>query len=194
MFFQFLEDLFCAENIRCYYSDGSKKPNVSKEDLKLFRGFDGDSYLHLMKYRALPLIKSKINDNIVIVQDNASIHHFNKNSDKYSVHDLFKEINIEIEDCPPRSPDLNVIENVWAILEKKKNEEIDKRLKLKQPLPKNKAEMLAMLEKLWNSIDNNQVIDIYKSFFNRLTIVNINNGKNNFDYKTKTKHFIKASK
>lgn len=187
----FIGDLFCAENVKCYYSDGTKRPNVTKNDLKVFRGFDGESYLHLMKYRALPLIKSKITENIVLIQDNASIHNHNKNKLDYSVHDLFKENKIEVENWPARSPDLNVIENVWAILEKKKNQEIDRRLKLNQPLPKNKAEMLTLLEKLWNSIDNNLVINLYNSFFKRLDIVNIKKGDNNFDYKTKKNLFIK---
>lgn len=178
-------ELFCAENIRCYYSDGTKKPNTGKDDLKKYRGFDGESYLHLMKYRALPLIKSKVQDNIVIIQDNASIHNYNKNKEEYSVHNLFNDNKIEVEDWPARSPDLNVIENVWAILDKKKNEEIDHRIKFKIPLPKNKAEMFVMLKNLWNSIDNCQIKSLYYSFFRRMDLVNINKGENNFDYKTK---------
>lgn len=178
-------ELFCAENIKCYYSDGKKKPNVTSLDINTHRGFDGPSYLHLMKYRAIPLIKSKLDNNIVIIQDNASIHKANKNSDIYSVFDLYKEEGIEVEDWPARSPDLSPIENCWSLLDKKKNKEIDNLLKLNLPLPKNKSEMFILLKKCWNSIDNETVIKMHSSFYSRLSLAIQNEGKNNFDYKSK---------
>lgn len=104
-------ELYVAENMRCFYSDGNKKENVTANDLKIYRCFDGPSYLHLLKYRALPLIQSKVSNDFVFIQDNASIHLMNKKKAEYSVFDLFKEKSIEVEEWPARSPDLSRIEN-----------------------------------------------------------------------------------
>lgn len=180
-------ELFVAENIKCWFSDGSKRPGVTSNDLKINRGFDGESYLHLMKFRALPLIKNKIELNkVIFVQDNASIHKSNRNNPKKeSVYDLFKKEKVTVEDWPPKSPDLNVIENCWALLEKEKNARIDRLIINKQSLPKNKKEMFELLKDCWSSIDNDKVKRIYNSFFSRLNYVKETLGSNTFNYKTK---------
>lgn len=158
-------ELFVAENIKCWNSDGSKQPGVTARDLKLNRGFDGKSYLHLIKYRALPLIEKKIKaSELIFVQDNASIHKMNKNNpNEISVYDLFEKKKITVEEWPPKSPDLNPIENCWALLEAEKNSRIDNLIINKKPLPKNKKEMFELLKDCWLSIDNEKVKKIYYS-------------------------------
>lgn len=178
-------EIFVAENIRCYDIDGKQKPNLKPNDLKIFRGFDAYSYLCLLKYKALPLIKKKVN-RFVFMHDNASIHKANqKKVDEYSVYDLFEEHGIEIEDWPARSPDLNPVENCWSILDKEKNLKLDQLIKDNKPIPKNKEQMFQLLKMCWDQVDNDLIIKIYNSFINRLKLVIKNDGCNNFDYKTK---------
>lgn len=122
----------------------------------------------------------------MFVQDNASIHKtYKKDPEKESIYDILARDKIEICDWPARSPDLNPIENAWSLLERRKNEEIDNRIKKKQSLPKNKAEMFELLKLCWNQIDNDLILNIYSSFLPRLKLVLNNSGSNNFDYKSK---------
>lgn len=78
---------------------------------------DAATYLDLIKNRAIPSIKRKLNNyyftneknfdpsNVIFVQDNASPHTANKNNDKVeSVLDVFKNLKIEVEKWPAKSP------------------------------------------------------------------------------------------
>lgn len=163
-------ELFVAENNKCWYNDGSKKPGINSNDLKINRGFDGPSYLHLIKYRALPAIESKIGLNgLHFVQDNASFHKMNQNKiDKESVFKVLNENGLIVVDWPEYSPDLNPIENCWSLLEKQKNLEIDKRIQNNHQLPKNKKEFFLLLKECWKLVDNEKVKNIYNSFFDFL--------------------------
>jgi hypothetical protein len=58
------------------------------------------------------------------MQDNASIHTYNKNKDQYSAYDLFERETIEVENWPSLSCDLNPLENCWWFLEDEKNREL----------------------------------------------------------------------
>ena len=49
----------------------------------------------------------------MLMQDHAPCHH------SKSVSNLFKKKNIKTFDCPVNSSDLNLIENLWAILKDK---------------------------------------------------------------------------
>ena len=48
-----------------------------------------------------------MNDDLVFIQDNASIHTASK------VKDWFREQRVRTTDWPPYSPNLNLIENAW---------------------------------------------------------------------------------
>ena len=63
--------------------------------------FSANSYI-----KVLDTYTQYINDDLVFVQDNASIYIV------YKVIDWFKEQHVRITDWPPYSPDLNPIENI----------------------------------------------------------------------------------
>ena len=184
-------DLHLAENVKLWRFDGVPKSDITKEDKKKYKWFDGNSYLNLIENYALPEIKSKMNNQpFIFMQDGASIHTKTKDMD-YTIFDLMKSEGIEIEDWSAKSCDLNPVENCWSIIDRDKNEELDRRDEEKLPKPKNKFEMLIMLKELWSKVDNEVVKRIYYSFARRMKLVLLNKGKNNFSYLTKTNLLLK---
>lgn len=131
---------------------------------------------------------------MLYIQDNATPHTKNLNDkEEVSAKTILNKKGIELEDWPPYSPDLNPVENVWALLNKIKNEEIDKVILHNQmnsnkiKLPTNKREMFAFMKTCWSKLDNNHVLACYNSYLDRLQMVKDHDGNNDFDYSRKRK-------
>ena len=112
-------------------------------------------YINLVDKQLLPLINSIFKDEEWIYQqDNASIH----NAKIYQ--DYYRKNNLNISKWPPRSPDLNIVENVFSIL----SQEIYK-----------KGKVYTKYEDSWNAIvlafeklDQQTIIKVYNSIKYRL--------------------------
>ena len=93
-------------------------------------------------------------------QDNAPVHTAS------TIKNLFLEREWEVLDWPPYSPDLNIIENLWAIVER--------RLAEQTVLWENLDEKV---HEIWNSIDLETIQEIYDSIPDRLKAVVDSNGR-----------------
>lgn len=126
------------------------------------------------------------------MHDNAGPH--TKKEHKDDEHNLAYKLlteqhGIEMVDWPAKSCDLNPQENVWSMLDKIKEAEVDKRTRKNHKsknlrVPKNKKEMFALLKVCWEKLDNEHVKNAYFSFLGRLEKVQKINGGNNYNLKT----------
>ena len=78
---------------------------------------------------------------MVSMQDNAPCHKAKL------IMDFFARENIETLNWPPQSPDMNTIENLWAIIKARK----------KKKFPTSKNDLIEQIFDIWNDIDVGRV-------------------------------------
>lgn len=72
----------------------------------------------------------------------------------------FEEHNIIVLPWPPSSPDMNIIEHAWNLL--------DRRIRARTPLPQNLDQLWLMLKEEWERLDLDTIKELYRSMPNRL--------------------------
>lgn len=176
-------DIFLAENINHYDERGNKisKKSDENESEKDNKGFDNKSYVQLIDKHAIPSINRNSLD-WVFVQDNSRVHTSKKNNE--TIYDIFRKNNVEYIEWPVNSPDLHPVENAHKLLQDQVILELNKRIRK----PKNKQQLFEIIEMCWyNNVNNQQIIDIHKSFEDRMKLCLIHKGNNNFPTSTKMK-------
>jgi transposase len=112
--------------------------------------FNGKIYADLV----LPVFKEEIEKHGIkyLMQDNSSIHY-----EKKFVIDKLKEFD-NILDWPPRSPDLNPIENLWAFLS----------YKLRFRKFENERQLKMAIREEYNQVPQSLIFNLCNSFHSRL--------------------------
>lgn len=153
----------------------------SEEQDSEVTGFDNKSYVQMIEKQAIPSIKKRTSD-FIFVQDNCRVHTATKKNPGNTIYDVFDRQNVNfVSDWPANSPDLHPVENALKLLADEVNMELDRRLKQ----PKNKAELLKVVQSCWERVDNDAVKRCYNAFSDRLKLCLIHNGNNNFPTSSK---------
>lgn len=101
---------------------------MNSTDIKLNKGFNSSSYLSLLEKRAFPSILSRTGGRFIFMHDNALIHMKKANrKDKHTLSRnlIVNEMRTPLLKWPPYSPDLNPLENIWHLLNRSKNAELE---------------------------------------------------------------------
>lgn len=176
-------DLFLAENKRFWDEKGvpiksskSNEPGVNEPT-----GFDNQSYVQLVEKQALPSIRTRITD-FLFVQDNCRVHTSTLKNPGNTIYDVFQRNSVNyIPDWPANSPDLHPVENALKLLAVEVNKELARLIKQ----PKNKSDLLTVIKRCWEAVDNEKVMNCFNSFTNRLKLCLLHCGNNNFPTDTK---------
>jgi len=121
---------------------------------------DAKFYVEILE-KHLQEINSMLGNNWRLQQDNDPKH------TSHHAKEFLKENVPEVIDWPSNSPDLNPIENLWAIV--KRNTELR--------IPSNLAELQQFMIEEWNAIPNNLLINLVNSMKNRCALIIKNNGE-----------------
>ena len=121
-------------------------------------------YLKLLEYLVLPVVQ-RINDTIgdaVFQQDNAPVH---------TVTEWFEWYNIQVDEHPPYSPDLNPIEHVWVVLKQRLHKQYPDIADAPGGPNAVRAQLVEVLPKVWDSLPEQLFDNLYRSMPDRVAAV-----------------------
>ncbi|CAB4495442.1 unnamed protein product [Rhizophagus irregularis] len=101
-------------------------------------------------------------------QDNAPMH------TAKLTHQFFVINNVPVIDWPANSPDLNPIENLWAILKGNVERRVNNWVMKKKSLGAN--DFQGIIQQEWDNIDKNLFFSLADSMSDRINMVIENNG------------------
>ena len=122
----------------------------------------GDDYIKTLETGFLPRIKEKMK-NFTFMQDGAPIHGPAKN--------FLKENKIDFLDWPAKSPDLNLIENVWGLMQKLVNKWF-----LIKGTPRNRVQLFSLCKAAFNIVCKKYRNALFASMIKRIQKVIENEG------------------
>lgn len=118
---------------------------------------NSEKYINYLHYDVFPGVIKEVGNSFVWQQDDASSH-----VSKITL-DYFEQIQANLLIWPPACPDLNIMENVWSLLQKNVNQII-----LREGLPKSKEDLIEYAFRAWFLIGDQFVIKLYNSLPGRV--------------------------
>lgn len=118
---------------------------------------DHKQYIQIIREHLLPelrLVKEQHGIDMVFMQDNAPCHKAK------AVTQFFESNNVELLKWPAQSPDLNPIENLWAIVKRKVESEFG--------IPRTRDELINNVFTIWDFLDENLAVVLSESMSRRM--------------------------
>ena len=126
--------------------------------IRIENSITGEVYLNILEEHLLPFIESLDASTIWIFQDDNARPH------RTAAVDQYKENNDILSlPWPPQSPDLNPIEHLW--------DELERRVRKRENLPKNLDELFAVLAEEWYSLEGETLANLVDSMPRRIQAV-----------------------
>lgn len=120
-----------------------------------------DQYLHILNNHACTSGDKLIGQSFILQQDNAPCHKAKM------ITNFLRDVEVNTLDWPPQSPDLNVIENVWAYIKRNRS----------PCLTRTREETIAEVEGLWKDISPQILQNLVNSIPGRLQkVINAKGG------------------
>ena len=117
---------------------------------------NSDEYLDAFRYRLRRFYPGLYGGDMIFQHDNSPVH------TAQVVSDLFQDKNIRVLDWPSKSPDLNIIENVWGLMKYELRSQVFEDLDL----------LWSEVARIWeNSITENFIKSLYESIPRRIRAV-----------------------
>ncbi len=117
---------------------------------------DSEKYIGTLQKYVLPELeaaKEEFEVDLVYMQDNAPCHK------SRIVMDFLDAHRVPVMSWPAQSPDLNPIENLWAILKRRRMSRF--------PVPTTKDQLTEQIFTLWEELDQELIQKLARSFGNR---------------------------
>jgi transposase len=135
------------------------------ELVRLKSKVDSNAYIKILEDGLLRTIENKNLDpnKVIFMQDNAPIHTSRITKEWLNLH------KINVMDWPPQSPDINPIENLWEI--------IDKKIRKRSIQPSNLEELWLAIKEEWDNIDKELIRKLYLSMPKRVKVLKECGGK-----------------
>ena len=118
---------------------------------------DARGYCELLEKTLLPAAADVLGENWTLMHDGASVHRANYTKN------FLEEKNVKALDWPAKSPDLNVIENVWG--------QMARRVYAEGRHFESLSELGEAIGEAWDAIDLEYLPSLYKSIPRRLVSV-----------------------